>query len=260
MLPALLLACSTPFPCAQDELLDADGGCVPGSKNTGAEDDTGLDTSDDTGEPPDTDDTAPQDADGDGSTADEDCDDGDPQTFPGAVEARDGRDQDCDGYVDEDVPDLLFDLADPRHGVWGLGANIWPDADAWVAPLDTLHGRLVRANLGPVWDTTGVDVPLGGGASDYNAYVASAMATTSFGSLDDALTTSAEIDRLDTTRLERLHSSTANLSSWRRRNQTPIMAITGPTTMQYSISEGPGTVPSIAVARIASMYGVTGLP
>lgn len=197
MLP-LLVACTAPFPCPPDQLLAADGTCVSGGSplDTAEQADTARDTSDDTGETPDTDDTAPQDADGDGSTADEDCDDGDPQTFPGAVEARDGRDQDCDGYVDEDVPDLLFDLADPRQAVWGLGANVWPDADAWVDPVTTLNGRLVRAGVGPVWDTTGVNVPLGGGASDYDAYVASAMATTGFGSLEDALTTSAEIDRL----------------------------------------------------------------
>ena len=198
MFHSLLLACAEPFPCAPDQLLDADGGCVsrPHGTDTGEGRDTGLDTSDDTGEPPDTDDTAPADADGDGRPLSEDCDDDDPDVFPGAVEARDGRDQDCDGLVDEDVPDLLFDLHATRHAVWGLGANVWPDADAWVDPVTTLNGRIVRAGLGPVWDTTGVEVPLGGGASDYDAYVASAMATTGFGSLEDALTTSAEIDRL----------------------------------------------------------------
>ncbi len=32
-----------------------------------------------------------------------DCDDGDANTFPDAAEVYDGRDQDCDGYVDDDV-------------------------------------------------------------------------------------------------------------------------------------------------------------
>lgn len=33
-----------------------------------------------------------------------DCDDGDPKTHPGAAELCDGRDNDCDGTVDEDLP------------------------------------------------------------------------------------------------------------------------------------------------------------
>jgi hypothetical protein len=198
--PALLLACSAPFPCAENQVLDVNGACVSAVADTGGADDTDLDTGGDTGgdtgEPSDTGDPAPVDVDGDGSPRPEDCDDGDAHVFPGAVEARDGRDQDCDGEVDEDVPDLLFDLADTRHAVRGLGANIWPDSDAWVDPVTTLGGRLVRVGLGPVWDTTGVPVPLGGGASDYDAYVAAAMATTGFGGLDDARTTFTEIERL----------------------------------------------------------------
>lgn len=191
MLPALLVACTAPFPCSPDQLLAADGTCVadrPARDTAGH--DTGADTSDDTAETAETGHTD-LDADADGSPASEDCDDGDPYVFPGAVEARDGRDQDCDGEIDEDVPDLLFDLDAPTHAAWGLGANIWSDTDAWIDPVATLHGRLVRAGLGPVWDTTGVAVPLGGSSDDYDAYVAAAMATTGFGSLDDALTTSA---------------------------------------------------------------------
>ncbi len=41
------------------------------------------------------------DADGDGYPVDVDCDDGDPSVNPGAHEACDGRDTDCDGWVDE---------------------------------------------------------------------------------------------------------------------------------------------------------------
>jgi hypothetical protein len=44
---------------------------------------------------------ATTDADGDGWAAPPDCDDHDPLTYPGAVEVFDGRDNDCDGLVDE---------------------------------------------------------------------------------------------------------------------------------------------------------------
>jgi hypothetical protein len=48
---------------------------------------------------------ATDDADGDGvTTADGDCDDGDPAVHPGALEVPDGADDDCDGWVDERAP------------------------------------------------------------------------------------------------------------------------------------------------------------
>jgi Putative metal-binding motif len=47
-------------------------------------------------------DSPPVDRDGDGATADEDCDDRDADRHPGAVESWDDVDQDCDGQVDAD--------------------------------------------------------------------------------------------------------------------------------------------------------------
>ncbi|MCB9797200.1 MAG: hypothetical protein H6741_31315 [Alphaproteobacteria bacterium] len=47
----------------------------------------------------------PVDADGDGFSIEEDCDDEDAAVFPGATEACNGVDDDCDGEADEDAAD-----------------------------------------------------------------------------------------------------------------------------------------------------------
>ncbi len=44
-----------------------------------------------------------QDADADGFSSDEDCDDGDPFVYPGAPEHCNGRDDDCNGAIDDDA-------------------------------------------------------------------------------------------------------------------------------------------------------------
>jgi MYXO-CTERM domain-containing protein len=44
---------------------------------------------------------APVDADGDGVAADKDCDDSDPARLPGATELCNGKDDNCDGSIDE---------------------------------------------------------------------------------------------------------------------------------------------------------------
>jgi hypothetical protein len=67
------------------------------------------------------------DQDADGACADVDCDDQDPTSFPGAEElCDDGRDNDCDGAIDNLDDDCGGD--DPDAGVDG-GPDADPDAD-----------------------------------------------------------------------------------------------------------------------------------
>jgi hypothetical protein len=96
--------------------------CGPGSVKLGPSEerpsgpDTAVDTDTDTASdtappdtaPPDTapPDTAPIDADGDGAPLAEDCDDTDPAQRPGARELCNERDDDCDGLVDGQDPDV----------------------------------------------------------------------------------------------------------------------------------------------------------
>ncbi len=68
------------------------------------------------------DDTGWVDGDGDGWPANQDCDDATASTHPGAYEACDGIDNDCDGYTDHDDPQ--FD-----GGTWYADA----DGDGWGA-------------------------------------------------------------------------------------------------------------------------------
>jgi len=57
------------------------------------------------------------------STVGTDCDDGEPDVFPGAPELCDGRDQDCDGEVDEDASDALVFFQDRDGDGDGFGAG-----------------------------------------------------------------------------------------------------------------------------------------
>ena len=52
------------------------------------------------------------DSDSDGYLADEDCDDADPNIYPGATELCDGLDNNCDGEIDEGVLSIFYADAD----------------------------------------------------------------------------------------------------------------------------------------------------
>ncbi|MFH1465285.1 MAG: MopE-related protein [Pseudomonadota bacterium] len=62
-------------------------------------------------------DSGSRDGDADGFSAPEDCDDDEASVYPGAPETCDGRDEDCDGDVDEDALGVLW--ADLDGDGWG---------------------------------------------------------------------------------------------------------------------------------------------
>lgn len=81
----------------------------------------------------DKDDTGLYDADHDGFTVDQDCDDTDPAIHPGADEYCDGLDYDCDGATDEaDALDALPWYGDADHD--GYGWFYGPPTMACTAP------------------------------------------------------------------------------------------------------------------------------
>lgn len=88
------------------------GGCVAGAKGDSGSPEGVSGPPTDTGSAPT---PAPVDADGDGHPADTDCDDTHGGVHPGAAETCNGRDDDCDGEVDEDAVDAI---------------EVWPDTDA----------------------------------------------------------------------------------------------------------------------------------
>lgn len=102
--------------------------------------------------------SATMDADADGWTTPQDCDDMDPTTYPGAPEVRDGRDNDCDTLVDEDTDEdgdgfLPPDDCDDRDPSVYPGAPEWPDGrdndcNGIVDDLPDADGD----GVGDVWD------------------------------------------------------------------------------------------------------------
>jgi hypothetical protein len=86
----------------------------------------------------------PVDADGDGIPVGEDCDDTDADSYPGAEELCDGRDNDCDGEADEGLETTAFPDRD--------GDGYGDDAEALSFPCDedptlALESTRVTADL-----------------------------------------------------------------------------------------------------------------
>ena len=86
---------------------------APSDDSSSVDDSTGTDdsTTDDSGDAVDND--------GDGVTAETDCDDNNPAIYPGAVEQCDELDNNCDGNIDEDVQDSFY--ADADQDGYGAG-------------------------------------------------------------------------------------------------------------------------------------------
>jgi hypothetical protein len=77
------------------------------------------------------------DLDGDGSSCELDCDDGDASVHPGAPETCDGRDNDCDGSVDEgdavDAQIWFSDLDGDGHGDPNRSTTACTQPPGWLA-------------------------------------------------------------------------------------------------------------------------------
>ena len=77
------------------------------------------------------------DDDGDGFSSDEDCDESDPEVYPGAPELCNEVDDDCDGDVDEDPTDGVLRYRDADGDGYGdpeeARDTCYPDRVGWTA-------------------------------------------------------------------------------------------------------------------------------
>lgn len=87
------------------------------------------------------------DADGDGVPLPFDCDDGSGNTFPGALEQCNGRDDDCDGAIDEEAVEVWFADGD-GDGVGGAFAIACFDVDRgrWFERTASRAGAFVSGD------------------------------------------------------------------------------------------------------------------
>ncbi|MFH1466576.1 MAG: putative metal-binding motif-containing protein [Pseudomonadota bacterium] len=145
---------------------------------------------DDTGTP----DTNVVDADGDGFGVDEDCDDADAAIHPGADEACNGLDDDCDGETDEGVTTTFYaDVDDDGYG----------DPDATTQACEVPSGYLAEASDCDDGDATihpGADEACDGVDQDCDGEIDEGVTTTFYADADgdgfgDAATTAGACAR-----------------------------------------------------------------
>ena len=151
---SIAVACA-PSIDSESKSSDVPDGSDPNQPGPGGDDggdggggDGGDDGGDDSGT------TGPVDADNDGYTDDEDCDDSDPDTNPEAEETFDGSDNDCDGYVDEievceDGVGVLQEAIDDAPD----GATLLLCAGEWNENLELTRRELTIVGLEGAADT-----------------------------------------------------------------------------------------------------------
>ena len=89
------------IPVDDDDSTADDDDATAGDDDSAGDDDDSTAGDDDDSTAGDDDDSTPSDFDGDGSPAGVDCDDADPNNYPGNTEVCDGQDNDCDGFADD---------------------------------------------------------------------------------------------------------------------------------------------------------------
>ena len=104
-----------------------------GPEPTDSEDEEEEDSATEDSTISDSEDSEIPDNDGDGALADMDCDDDDATVYPGAAETCDGRDEDCDGAVDEDAGEQRYHDADgDGYGNLGAAQRDCVASEGWV--------------------------------------------------------------------------------------------------------------------------------
>ncbi len=109
----------------------------------------------------------PDDADGDGVIAADDCDDLDETVYPGAVEVCDGVDNNCDGVADEGVEsEWWYDLDGDGYGGSSASLQACDAPDGYVELGNDCDDNDPAVNPGAPEDCNGLDDNCDGQADD----------------------------------------------------------------------------------------------